>query len=263
MSWDSKELTIAQVKKHIQALREKPDAWCAAIERLKQDPRKGIKLLYEREARLYQEYLAAVQQQHEMLRLEQQLWQQGFKHVAGVDEAGRGPLAGPVVAAAVILPEESLDDLAVQDSKQIQHAERQRLYLSILNRAVAVGVGVATPRLIDSINILQATLMAMRQAVNELPVRPDIVLVDGRSSIPNCTLPQRTIVKGDQQCRAIAAASIVAKVYRDRLMEQLHRHYPQYGFAENKGYPTVAHRAALRENGKCSVHRLSFGVGEH
>ncbi len=176
--------------------------------------------------------------------------------VAGVDEVGRGPLAGAVVAAAVILdlrrPIRGLDD-----SKLLSPAVRERLYDQIRERALCCSVGVASVEEIDRINILQAALLAMRRAVAGLRLRPYKVLVDGNQS-PGLEFPTETIVQGDAQVRAIAAASILAKVHRDRMLVELHERHPQYGFGQHKGYATAQHLAALRAHGACSEHRRSF-----
>ena len=176
--------------------------------------------------------------------------------VCGVDEAGRGPLAGPVGAAAVILdPDRPITDLA--DSKKLSERQRDRLAAIIRERALAWTVAYADVGEIDRLNILQATLLAMRRAVLSLPVRPGQVLVDGLY-YPGTGIPSKAIVKGDSKIAAISAASILAKTARDALMIELHEQYPHYGFADHKGYPTAAHLVALREHGVSVVHRKSF-----
>jgi len=186
----------------------------------------------------------------------------GFRLVAGVDEAGRGPLAGPVVAASVVLPEGfTLDGLT--DSKQVAPGVRLQLFDEIRARAVAVGVGVVPAAEIDRINILQATLRAMALAINRLAVSPDFLLIDGISSVP-LPIPQSTLKKGDSRSLSIAAASIVAKVIRDRMMIGYDRRFPGYGFAGHKGYGSSAHQAAIVRLGPCALHRRTFrGVREH
>jgi ribonuclease HII len=185
----------------------------------------------------------------------------GYIQIAGVDEAGRGPLAGPVVSAAVVLPE-SFDILGVDDSKKLSPKKRSELFPQIKDAAQAVGVGIVDAQTIDRINILQATLRSMAMAVADLPVSPDYLLVDGifKISLP---LPQMTVKKGDSRSISIAAASIIAKVTRDRLMLEYDKLYPQYGFAKHKGYPTQAHKKAVRHFGCSPIHRKSFkGVKE-
>lgn len=189
------------------------------------------------------------------------LLRQGYSFVAGLDEAGRGCLAGPVVAAAVMLPLEREDcaDLfaGVCDSKQLTPDARARLYEVIVDRAIAVAVGIGSVELIDERNILQATKQAMRDALSMLSPSPQALLLDALL-LPGVILPQRSIIKGDALCLSIAAASIIAKVTRDRLMLELHEQYPLYGFAQHKGYGTEAHLAALRAHGACPIHRQSF-----
>ena len=176
--------------------------------------------------------------------------------IAGVDEAGRGPLAGPVVAAAVML-----DDLqpikGLNDSKQLGPRTRERLFDEIRGKALCFSIALASVEEIDQLNILQATLLAMRRAIDGLRLRPQRVLVDG-NRLPELGMPAHAIVRGDAKVRAIAAASILAKVHRDRLCMALHEAHPQYGFDAHKGYPTAVHLAALREHGACAHHRRSF-----
>lgn len=177
--------------------------------------------------------------------------------MAGVDEAGRGPLAGPVVAAAVILDElQPIDGLA--DSKKLSARQREALFDAIRARALCSSIAVATVEEIDALNILQATMLAMRRAVEGLRLKPALVQVDG-NRVPPLEVPAQAIVKGDAKVQAISAASILAKVHRDRLCDELHRAHPQYGFDGHKGYPTADHLAALRLHGPCPQHRRSFG----
>ena len=182
---------------------------------------------------------------------------EGFTTVGGVDEAGRGPLAGPVCAAAVILPQD-LEIEGLNDSKKLTEKRREALYDVIVREAVAYGIAFADEKEIDEINILQATFLAMRRAVEQLSVRPSIVLVDGNREPELGDLPVKTIVKGDSLSANIAAASILAKVTRDRFMLEQDAIYPQYGFAVHKGYGTKAHYAALTQYGACPIHRRSF-----
>lgn len=189
---------------------------------------------------------------------EERARQRGFRLIAGIDEAGRGPLAGPVVAAAVVLPDRySHPD--INDSKKLTSRSRELLFEVIRTDALAVGIGVVDSRVIDELNILRATLLAMREAVADLQVVPDCLLVDGNQSVP-LEIPQETIVKGDGRSVSIAAASIVAKVSRDRIMEIYHRQFPYYNFFKNKGYGTAEHRQAIREHGFCKIHRRSFHI---
>ena len=180
----------------------------------------------------------------------------GCSLICGVDEAGRGPLAGPVAAGAVILPKDCTT-LYLNDSKKLSEKRREELFLEIREKAVSYSVGIVGPERIDEINILQATYEAMRQAVSGLGVVPDLLLNDA-VTIPELAIPQVPIIKGDAKSVSIAAASILAKVTRDHLMEEYDRQFPQYGFAKHKGYGTAAHVAAIREFGPCTIHRRSF-----
>jgi len=180
----------------------------------------------------------------------------GYTCIAGLDEAGRGPLAGPVVAAAVVLPEGLLLQ-GLTDSKQVPEQERERLFDIIRDRAVCHGVGIVDELLIDEVNILQATIIAMERALEFLSPRPDYLLIDALR-LPRIPLPQNSLIKGDCRSHSIAAASILAKVTRDRLMLDLHEQYPQYNFKQHKGYGTKEHLACLREHGPCAIHRKTF-----
>ncbi len=190
------------------------------------------------------------------LRYEREAIQEGYALVCGIDEAGRGPLAGPVFAGAVIMPQGCIIE-GVRDSKRISEKKRELLFDVIKEKAAAWGIGFATEQEIDELNILQATFLAMRRAVESLTPQPLLALVDGNQA-PPLPMKVRTIVKGDACCESIAAASILAKVSRDRLMRQIDTIYPEYGFAKHKGYGTAAHRAALQKFGPCPVHRRTF-----
>ena len=191
-----------------------------------------------------------------MNTFEKRAYCDGYRCVAGVDEAGRGPLAGPVVAAAVIFPA-GYQNSQINDSKKLTARKRDELYKTIWEDAVAVGVGVAEADVIDRINILQASLQAMREAVLDLSKIPDFIFVDGLYTL-NIDAPQKALVKGDALSISIAAASIIAKVSRDRIMEMYHRQFPRYNFQKNKGYGTAEHRRILKEIGMCKIHRRSF-----
>ena len=194
-----------------------------------------------------------------MNRFERNAYQGGYKLIAGIDEAGRGPLAGPVVAAAVILPWE-YEQGEINDSKRLSASKREKLYDIIWADALAVGLGVVEAAVIDEVNILQATLMAMREACAELNPAPDFLIIDGINSI-SLAIPQQTLIKGDSRSISVAAASIIAKVSRDRIMEIYHRQFSQYNFIKNKGYGTKEHLAAIREFGLCKLHRRTFRMG--
>ncbi|MBS6196212.1 MAG: ribonuclease HII [Clostridiales bacterium] len=244
--------TISEIKKELAQADDRERE--ALLEQCREDSRAGVKALvsrYEKE----KEKLA-----QEKLRIEQmKAYEKKYEYlgyVCGIDEAGRGPLAGPVVAGAVILPQDS-KILWINDSKQLSEKKREELYQVIMEEAVAVGVGYASPARIDEINILQATYEAMREAVSKLPVVPQILLNDA-VRIPGMEIPQVPIIKGDAKSVSIAAASIIAKVTRDRLMREYDQILPEYGFASNKGYGAKAHLEALKKYGPSPIHRASF-----
>ncbi len=191
-----------------------------------------------------------------LLRTERQLWGEGFGRICGVDEVGVGPLAGPLVAAAVILPPE-IEARGIDDSKKLSPRRRAELALVIGEQALAWSIGVVAPAEVDRLNTYRAALEAMRRAVAGLTLRPDYALVDART-IPGLDVPQRAIVKGDRKSYSIAAASIVAKEHRDEMMRRLDEAYPDYGFGRHMGYGTAAHLAALDQLGPCPEHRMSF-----
>lgn len=189
---------------------------------------------------------------------EREMTELGAQYIAGVDEVGRGPFAGPVVCAAVILPLEKKNLIeGIDDSKKLKEGERERLAELIKERAIAYKICEVDNKTIDRINILQATKLCMKQAVEGLTVEPDVVFVDGNFKI-DISMPQQTLIKGDALSYSIGAASILAKVYRDRLMCEFDKIYPQYGFAQHKGYGTKMHRDAIREYGLCEIHRRTF-----
>lgn len=242
---------IAVIKEEIETAGE------SLAERLAQyetDPRKGVQSLILK-ARRQQEKL---QQERDRL---QQMWvfeqkYQDCQAICGIDEAGRGPLAGPVVAGAVILPPDC-EILYLNDSKKLSEAKREQLYEEIQEKAVAWAVGIVSQERIDEINILQATYEAMRQAIGKLSVTPDHLLVDA-VHIPEVVQKQTGIIKGDAKSVSIAAASIMAKVTRDRIMVEMDARYPEYGFAGHKGYGSKAHIEAIRQYGPCPIHRRTF-----
>lgn len=194
-----------------------------------------------------------------LLQFEKEYWHTGKCHIAGIDEAGRGPLAGPVVAAAVIFPKK-IEIEGLNDSKKITERKRDILFPVIQERALAFGIGIVSAKIIDEINILQATFQAMREAVSQLKIVPDILIIDGNQRIPQIQIEQHAIVKGDAKSLSIAAASVLAKVTRDRMMIEYDKYYPQYGFAKHKGYPTKSHCEAIHQYGYCEIHRRSFHV---
>ena len=194
------------------------------------------------------------------LDIEQRFWSTGYTHIAGLDEAGRGCLAGPVVAAAVIFPQATAIP-GVADSKRLSKKVREDLLQSIEDQALGVSIGVCSPQEIDRLNILHAAMEAMRRATTNLQPGPDFLLVDGNRCFPDSPWPFETVVKGDDKSHVIAAASIVAKVTRDRIMREIHEEYPKYGWDTNVGYPTKAHYAALEAHGSTPYHRQSFRLG--
>ncbi len=191
-----------------------------------------------------------------MLEIEESLYDKGYSLIAGVDEAGRGPLAGPVCAAAVILPRDVVIE-GINDSKKLSEKKREALFDVIIEKAVAYAIEFAEPQVIDDINIRQATSLAMHRAVDNLQTAADFVIIDGNDKIAY-DIPYEYVIKGDARSQTIAAASILAKVSRDRLMLELDKEYPQYGFAKHKGYGTKAHMESIREYGVSPVHRKSF-----
>ena len=197
----------------------------------------------------------------DLLSLESDLWRKGFRTVAGVDEVGRGPLAGPVVAACVVFPQDFFLP-EVNDSKKVTAKKRERLFDQILDTAREVGIGIVGEKTIDAMNILNASLKAMFKAVQKLKNVPEFILVDGNQRIPNLPLPQMPVIKGDSKSLSIAAASIVAKVTRDRIMLKYHEEYPEFCFADHKGYGTRTHMEALKVFGPCRIHRRSFKLVE-
>jgi len=197
----------------------------------------------------------------DILAYEKIAFHDGFRYIAGVDEAGRGPLAGPVVAAAVVFPVGCIIS-GISDSKKITQSQREKLFEEIYAFAISVGIGIVSTAWIDRFNIRQASLLAMAQAVRNLTPCPDYLLIDGNVPISS-SIPQRPIVKGDLLSHSISAASIVAKVSRDRLMKEHHQTYPQFDFNTHKGYPTQAHRQKISDFGPCLLHRTTFkGVRE-
>ncbi len=189
--------------------------------------------------------------------IEETMSQKGYQAICGVDEVGRGPLAGPVVAAALIMPMD-LEIEGLDDSKKLTHLQRVRIFEEIVDLGLICSIGAIDNEDIDKINIHKASLMAMRKAVTGLKQAPDFILVDGKFTIPNINYPQLAIVSGDSRCKAIAAASIVAKVTRDRMMDKMQALYPAFSFAKHKGYPTQAHLEELEASGPCEIHRKSF-----
>lgn len=250
------DMTVDEISELVAGAQPEPGdpLWSALLD----DGRKGVRALCDRLLRRRAAERLRAEREVRMRRHEVELWAGGSELVAGVDEAGRGPLAGPVVAAAVILPRD-LTIQGIDDSKKLSPRRREELFDLIAEDAVDVGVGSASEKVIDEINILNATHRAMRDAVSDLGVRPDHVLVDG-NAIPSFDFPQTALHQGDSRSAAIAAASIVAKVTRDRMLVEADATYPGYGFARHKGYGTPEHISALTRLGPCDIHRRSFRV---
>ena len=244
--------TIAEIKAELQAAEE--DMLPSFILKYGTDTRAGVQKLTEQA----EKRLKALEDERARIEglmvFEKQYGERGY--VCGIDEVGRGPLAGPVVAGAVILPQDCRI-LYINDSKKLSEKKREELYDIIMEQAIATGIGMVSPARIDEINILQATYEAMREAIQNLSVTPDILLNDA-VTIPGVSIPQVPIVKGDAKSISIGAASIIAKVTRDRLMKEYDKSLPEYGFARNKGYGSAEHIAAIRTHGASPIHRQSF-----
>ena len=224
------------------------------IEMYSSDERKGVKQIIEK-CHKEEEKLRQELNRLEQMKIFENKYSD-YEYIVGIDEAGRGPLAGPVVAGAVILPKDC-EILYLNDSKKVSASKREVLYDEIIEKAIAYGVGIVSPERIDEINILQATYEAMKEAVANLKVKPDMALVDA-VTIPDLGFKQVGIVKGDAKSVSIAAASIIAKVTRDRIMTDMDKIYPEYGFASHKGYGSAVHTDAIKKNGPCPIHRRTF-----
>lgn len=243
---------IQEIKKlfsaaDIETLRE-------LIKEYEKDERAGVIKTVEAAKKRVKDFETEVERTYRMKEYERKY--ESCRYICGIDEVGRGPLAGPVVACAVILPKDT-DIYYLNDSKQLSEKKREQLYDEIMEKAVAVGIGFADEKCIDEINILQADYVAMRQAISNLSVKPDILLNDA-VIIPEVDIPQEKIIKGDTKSVSIAAASIVAKVTRDRFMVEMEDKYPGYGFAGNKGYGSAKHIEAIKTIGPCEIHRRTF-----
>ncbi len=246
------EKKIGEIKKELLAASEKELP--LFVQTYESDERAGVQALVAKARKSIEALEKEIARTEEMKRYEKEYEHLGY--VCGIDEVGRGPLAGPVVACAVILPKDC-QILYLNDSKQLTAKKRDELYDVIMKEAVGVGIGCVSHERIDEINILQATYEAMREAISKLPVKPDILLNDA-VTIPQVDITQMPIIKGDAKSVSIAAASIVAKVTRDRMMEEYDKLYPEYQFAANKGYGAAVHIAAIKEIGPSPIHRRSF-----
>lgn len=248
----SAELKIGQIK---EILDNVPiEVLPLEIEKYKGDTRQGVIKLLEKYMKTYDAYVKEVERTENMKMYEKKY--SDYEYIAGIDEVGRGPLAGPVVTCAVILPKD-FNVLYINDSKKLTEKKREELYDVIMKEAIAVGIGIESPKVIDDINILQATYSAMRKAIDNLEVKPDLLLNDA-VTIPMVDIKQVPIIKGDAKSISIAAASIIAKVTRDRMMVEFDKIYPEYDFAGNKGYGSATHIEALKKIGPTPIHRQSF-----
>ena len=261
------ESSIAQIRDYIKQLFPKgcfilssQDTRCVIlkdiIQRLHKDKRKGAQELCDFAQRLMETQIEMAKHHQGMLVYERDLSKKGYKLIGGLDEAGRGPLAGPVVAGCVIL-DPDVPILGIDDSKKLGESQREDLYFEIREKSLAVGVGIVDSETIDRINILQASLEAMCQAVEQMPIKPDYLLIDGQFR-PKLDFSMQAIIAGDGKSLSIASASIIAKVTRDKIMGELDQTYPQYGFSRNKGYPTPEDISALNSHGPCEIHRRTF-----
>ncbi len=246
------EKKIGQIKEEFTCLNEKElDAF---IEVYSKDSRDGVQRIVDKAIRKKEKYLQELQRIENLKKYEKEY--EAYSYICGIDEVGRGPLAGPVVAAAVVLPKDC-DILYINDSKKLSEVKREALYDEIMSKAVATGIGIVGPNRIDEINILQATYEAMRAAVKELDVTPDLLLNDA-VTIPGISIKQVPIIKGDAKSISIGAASIIAKVTRDRMMVEYDKILPEYGFASNKGYGSQKHIEAIKTIGPSPIHRATF-----
>ncbi|MCB5934014.1 ribonuclease HII [Caldibacillus thermoamylovorans] len=244
--------TIKEIEMILQSVTEPDDPF---IKKCQQDERKGVQALLQRWKKKQEELMAEKRRFEKMMVYEKEAQKQGFQYVAGIDEVGRGPLAGPVVAAAVILPE-NIFISGINDSKKLSSKKREQLYQEIKNEALAIGIGVVGADVIDEINIYQATKKAMNIAINQLSIFPNFLLIDAMKI--DTPITQRSLIKGDSLSVSIASASIIAKVYRDRLMMEYSKKYPEYQFEKNAGYGTREHIQAIRKFGPTPIHRKTF-----
>lgn len=246
------ELTVEKIAKMIEDDTPSEEL----LEALKTDKRSSVQKLVDKYRRMKEAESRLKERSEQLLMYERKLWNEGYELVGGIDEAGRGPLAGPVVAACVILPKE-LIIAGVDDSKKLTPAKREFLYDEIYEKAISIGVGIVDNERIDEINIFNATKEAMQQAVTRCRIRPDYLLIDA-VSLDSLPVPQLPVIGGDSKSQLIAAASIIAKVTRDRMMHEYSALYPGYGFDKHKGYCTAEHRAAIEKLGLSPLHRRSF-----
>ena len=244
--------TIKEIQQRLELVTDLADPFLAEAAN---DLRSGVQKAIEKRKRVIQAELDEDLRLEQMLRYEKELYQTGFRAIAGIDEVGRGPLAGPVVAAAVILPP-GCKIKGLNDSKKIPKKKHQEIYQAVLDKALAVGIGLIDNEIIDQVNIYEATKLAMKEALSKLSLKPDYLLIDAMKL--DIDIPQESIIKGDANSLSIAAASIVAKVTRDKLMADYDKEYPGYDFAQNAGYGTKSHLQGLERHGVTPIHRKTF-----
>ena len=252
----TEDMSVKEIQAWVKACTQEEQSSLAEL--LAKDARSGVRKMGEALRKREEKRLAETARLEKMWEIEDALHREGYEIVCGCDEVGRGPLAGPVVACAVILPRE-VRLAGLNDSKKLSAKRREELDTEIREKAAAYAIGEMSPRVIDAVNILEASRLAMVDAVKRLSIKADLALIDGWEN-PRFDLPQKAVVKGDSLCMSIAAASVVAKVYRDKLMEEMEEKYPGYGFAVNKGYGTQEHYRALKRLGPCAIHRVSFNL---
>ncbi|EGJ38996.1 Ribonuclease HII [Streptococcus sanguinis] len=244
--------TIKEIQQRLELVTDLADPFLAEAAN---DLRSGVQKAIEKRKRVIQAELDEDLRLEQMLRYEKELYQAGYQTIAGIDEVGRGPLAGPVVAAAVILPP-GCKIKGLNDSKKIPKKKHQEIYQAVLDKALAVGIGLMNSEIIDQVNIYEATKLAMKEALSKLSLKPDYLLIDAMKL--DIDIPQESIIKGDANSLSIAAASIVAKVTRDKLMADYDKEYPGYDFAQNAGYGTKSHLQGLERHGVTPIHRKTF-----
>ena len=244
--------TIKEIQQRLELVTDLADPFLAEAAN---DLRSGVQKAIEKRKRVIQAELDEDLRLEQMLRYEKELYQAGYQTIAGIDEVGRGPLAGPVVAAAVILPP-GCKIKGLNDSKKIPKKKHQEIYQAVLDKALAVGIGLIDNEIIDQVNIYEATKLAMKEALSKLSLKPDYLLIDAMKL--DIDIPQESIIKGDANSLSIAAASIVAKVTRDKLMADYDKEYPGYDFAQNAGYGTKSHLQGLERHGVTPIHRKTF-----
>lgn len=250
----NKNLSIKEIEQKISG--KSTDEALHILYSIKNDKRKSYIKLIKKYEKIKLDIQNEIERFNRMCVFEKKLFNKGYKLIAGIDEAGRGPLAGPVVAASVILPENVFIP-GLDDSKKLAPEKRDQLYDVISEKAIALSTGIVDVEVIDSINILNATKMAMETAVRKLAPKPEYILIDA-VELPQFSIKQKAIIKGDSKSISIAAASIIAKVTRDRILDKLHNEYPDYGFVHHKGYGTKQHVDAIKKYGVCPIHRMSF-----